>query len=104
MRRRIDTAVPSGSVLLDNLTLQSAFRALSTPPDGLPPIDTPSRHRHLGNKWNYDLSRDFRVSIDIACLAQLLQARVLTDHRVADPEFLHQWAPRVSYAPAPRPT
>jgi hypothetical protein len=91
--------VPPGSVLLDNLTLQSAFRALSAPHDGLPVVDRPRGHAYRGDKWNYALNGDFRVAIDIACLAQLLQAIVLNERIALDPDFMFRWGAGVSRPP-----
>jgi hypothetical protein len=86
-------AVPPGSIVLDNLTLQSAFRALSIPKNGRLPVETPELHIHHGRmgKWNYEINNDFRLSIDLACLGQLLQAILINENIAVDPKFMFRW-------------
>ena len=87
------SAVPLGSVVLDNLTLQSAFRALSIPKNGNLSLEVPEAHHRCGaaQKWNYELNADFRLAIDVACLGQLLQAILLNERIAVDPGFMSRW-------------
>lgn len=88
-------AVPPGSIVLDNLTLQSAFRALSIPRHGNLPVETPELHnRRSAEKWNYELNADFRLAIDLACLGQLLQAVLINESIAVDPGFMFRWGAR----------
>ena len=84
--------IPPGAVLLDNLTLQSAFRSLVAVDGALPSDELPYDHISRSDKWDYEANSNFRSAIDLVCLAQLLQAIVINERIVIDPRFMSRWS------------
>jgi hypothetical protein len=71
-----------GAVWLDNMTMQGAVRMLRTKRNEYPP--------HL--LYSSGTSEDgFRVAVDVACLAQLVQSIVLHESIVVDQAWVGSW-------------
>jgi hypothetical protein len=85
-----------GGVVLDNLTVQSAFRVLGN--DEL--IQVPHAARRRADKWDYDLNLALRVAIDVECLAQLVHAIVLHEEIGVSPGFARGAAGQAGGQPA----
>ncbi|OXM61931.1 hypothetical protein [Amycolatopsis vastitatis] len=77
-------------IVLDNMTLQGAGRALS--PDGPGPWDSWSAHHRVLGKNDYSAADDLRRVADVLALAQLVQAIVLHDRIGVGPYGIPTWA------------
>ncbi|MFD2422718.1 hypothetical protein [Amycolatopsis pigmentata] len=77
-------------IILDNMTLQGAARALSRWQPDL--WGTRSKKHRNADKWDYAYSDDLRMTADILALAQLVQSIVLYDEVGVGPYGTPSWA------------
>lgn len=77
-------------IVLDNMTLQGAARALSRQEADVG--GSRSGHYRGNGKWDYAYSDDLRLTADVLALAQLVQAIVLYDKIGVGPYGTPSWA------------
>lgn len=77
-------------IVLDNMTLQGAARALSRYHPDL--NGTRSVFQRTAGKWDYSYSDDLRLTADVLALAQLVQSIVLYDEIGVGPYGTPSWA------------
>jgi hypothetical protein len=77
-------------IILDNMTLQGAARALSR---YQPDLDRSlaAHHRNTG-KWDFGYSDDLRLTADVLALAQLVESVILFDEIGVGPYGTPSWA------------
>jgi hypothetical protein len=87
------SSLQPNAIIIDNLTMSSAMRLTAFDKTKeitkLYPLQEVEKMR--GNKWNYDLNLSFRFAVDLACLAQLVQALILFDNIFVDVSHLDRW-------------
>lgn len=76
-------------ILLDNLTLQGAARALD--PNIGRPRSWEDRTRDGASKWDYEANDDVQTAVDVMCLSQLCQALVFHDVVLTSDDFVEHW-------------
>jgi hypothetical protein len=82
----------AGSVLIDNLTLSCATRlVVQTEKGSIPSYPKQGREKASHSKWNYKLNNGFRLGVDFACLAQVVQAIILYEKIIVDTSHLDRW-------------